>query len=100
MIAYCAGKNGGRPFVEKYGKYVLIRRKDLDKADSWFKRHSDATVFVSHLFPVIRTFISFPAGMAKYSLAGLLSTRSLDHYHGVLPLRMLVRCLEVSGAPS
>jgi membrane protein DedA with SNARE-associated domain len=65
MVAYWAGKYGGRPFVEKYGRYVLIRRKDLDKADMWFQKHGDSAVFISRLLPVIRTFISFPAGIAR-----------------------------------
>jgi membrane protein DedA with SNARE-associated domain len=65
MVAYWAGMYGGRPFVEKYGKYVLVRRKDLDKADIWFKKHGDSAVFISRLLPVIRTFISFPAGIAR-----------------------------------
>jgi membrane protein DedA with SNARE-associated domain len=65
MVAYWAGKYGGRPFVEKYGKYVLIRHKDLDRADGWFNKYGDAAVFISRLLPVIRTFISFPAGVAR-----------------------------------
>ncbi len=64
-LAYWAGKFGGKPFAEKYGKYILVRRKDLDKADAWFARHGDAAVFIGRLLPVIRTFISFPAGMAR-----------------------------------
>lgn len=65
MLAYWAGKYGGRPFVEKYGKYVLIRHKDLDRADEWFNKHEDSAIFISRLLPVIRTFISFPAGVAR-----------------------------------
>lgn len=64
IVAYWAGKYGGRPFIEKYGRYVLIRHRDLDKADAWFARHGDAAIFISRLLPVIRTFISFPAGMS------------------------------------
>src|SRR5215208_6913934 len=41
MLAYWAGKYGGRPFVEKYGKYILVRHKDLDRADAWFQKHGD-----------------------------------------------------------
>ncbi len=65
MVAYWAGKYGGRPFVEKYGKYILIRHKDLDRADEWFNKHEDSAIFISRLLPVIRTFISFPAGVAR-----------------------------------
>lgn len=64
-VAYWAGMYGGRPFVERYGKYVLIRHKDLDKADLWFKKHGEAAIFFSRLLPVIRTFISFPAGISR-----------------------------------
>lgn len=65
VVAYWAGKFGGRPFIEKYGRYILIRHKDLDKADVWFKKHGDAAIFFSRLLPVVRTFISFPAGIAE-----------------------------------
>lgn len=63
-VAYWAGKYGGRPFVEKYGRYILVRHKDLDKADAWFAKHGDAAIFFSRLLPVVRTFISFPAGIS------------------------------------
>lgn len=68
LVAYYAGKYGGRPLVEKYGKYLLIRKKDLDKADDWFNKHEESAIFVSRLLPVIRTFISFPAGIAKVNI--------------------------------
>lgn len=64
-IAYLAGAAGGRPLLEKYGRYVLIKEHDLDRADAWFERHGDAAVFISRLLPVIRTFISLPAGIAR-----------------------------------
>lgn len=77
-VAYYAGMRGGRPFLERYGKYVLVRRKDIDRADMWFDRYGEPIVFISRLLPVIRTFISFPAGVSKmhfgrfmlYSFAG------------------------------
>lgn len=64
-LAYWVGIWGGRPFVERYGKYLLIRRRDLDWADRWFARYGDAAIFFSRLLPVIRTFISLPAGIAR-----------------------------------
>jgi membrane protein DedA with SNARE-associated domain len=64
-VAYWAGMFGGRPFVEKYGKYVLIRTKDLDKADTFFAKHGEVAIFFSRLMPVVRTFISFPAGVSR-----------------------------------
>ena len=65
VVAYWAGMYGGRPFVEKYGRYLLIRHKDLDRADAFFARHGDTAVFVSRLLPIVRAYISFPAGISK-----------------------------------
>jgi membrane protein DedA with SNARE-associated domain len=65
LIAYYVGKAGGRPFVEKYGKYILISHHDLDLADRWFKRYGNLTVLVSRILPIVRTFISFPAGVSE-----------------------------------
>lgn len=64
-VAYWAGQYGGRPFVMKYGKYMLVREKDLDKADAWFAKYGEVAIFFSRLLPVVRTFISFPAGISK-----------------------------------
>ena len=68
IVAYWAGMYGGRPFIEKYGRYVLISQHDLDLADRWFARRGELIVFTSRLLPVIRTFIAFPAGVAKMNL--------------------------------
>lgn len=65
VVAYYAGLYGGRPFIERYGKYILLRHKDLDMADRWFAKYGNAAVFISRLLPVVRTFISFPAGIAR-----------------------------------
>jgi membrane protein DedA with SNARE-associated domain len=65
IAAYGVGIWGGRPFIEKYGRYVLIRRKDLDRADRFFGKYGDWAVFISRLLPVVRTFISLPAGIAR-----------------------------------
>jgi len=59
---------GGRPLIEKYGKYILISHHDLDLADRWFGRFGEIIVFVSRLLPAIRTFIAFPAGVARMNL--------------------------------
>ena len=64
-IAYAIGVWGGRNFVEKYGKYILISRHDLKNADNFFNKHGFYAIFLSRLMPVIRTFISLPAGIAK-----------------------------------
>lgn len=65
LIAYWVGIYGGRPLAERYGRYVLVRKRDIDRADRWFARWGVAAVFFSRLLPVIRTFISLPAGIAK-----------------------------------
>jgi len=65
VIAYWVGLKAGRAFVLRYGRYVLLRKSHLDLAESWFKKYGEATTFFSRLLPVVRTFISLPAGMAK-----------------------------------
>ncbi len=65
IFSYWLGMIGGRPLIERFGKYVLISHKDLDRADRWFQKHGEAAIFFSRLLPVIRTFISFPAGIAR-----------------------------------
>lgn len=65
VISYWAGYLGGRPLVEKFGKYIMINPSDLERADKWFQRWGDWTAFISRLLPIVRTFISFPAGVTK-----------------------------------
>ncbi|TAL86160.1 MAG: DedA family protein [Rhodanobacter sp.] len=67
-LAYAVGAWGGRPLAERYGKYVLISPDDLDLADRWFQRYGGIIIFVGRLLPVIRTFIAFPAGVARMPL--------------------------------
>jgi membrane protein DedA with SNARE-associated domain len=64
-IAYAVGARVGRPLIEQYGRWILITRSDLDRADRWFARWGEATAFLARLVPVVRTFISFPAGVAR-----------------------------------
>ena len=68
LVAYWVGMYGGRPFIEKYGRYVLISQHDLNLADRWFARYGEVIVFASRLLPVVRTFIAFPAGVARMNL--------------------------------
>jgi membrane protein DedA with SNARE-associated domain len=76
--AYYVGASGGRWFLERYGRYVLIAPHELEIADRFFERWGSAAVFFSRLLPVVRTFIAFPAGVARmrllpftiYTLAG------------------------------
>jgi membrane protein DedA with SNARE-associated domain len=78
LLAYYVGAWGGRPLVLRYGRYLLISHHELDLADRWFDRYGNWTVFFSRLLPVVRTFISVPAGVARmpvwqfsiYSFAG------------------------------
>ena len=87
--AYYLGMYGGRPLIEQYGKYILVSRHDLDMADRWFERHGEATVFFARLLPVIRTFIAFPAGVARmdmkrfiaYTFAGSLPWCRITSYN-------------------
>jgi membrane protein DedA with SNARE-associated domain len=68
LIAYAIGAYGGRPFLERYGRYLLIRPHEIELADRFFERYGAATVFVGRLLPIVRTFISFPAGVTRMPL--------------------------------
>ena len=68
LIAYAIGAYGGRPFLERYGKYLLIRQHEIEIADHFFARWGAQTAFFSRLLPIVRTFISFPAGVARMDL--------------------------------
>ena len=63
--AYWVGAHGGRPMVERYGRYVLLSRRDLDLADHFFSRYGAITVLIGRMLPIVRTFIALPAGIAK-----------------------------------
>jgi membrane protein DedA with SNARE-associated domain len=63
--AYWIGAKGGRPLVERYGRYLLLSKRDLDLADHFFARFGSITVLVGRMLPIVRTFIAFPAGIAK-----------------------------------
>jgi membrane protein DedA with SNARE-associated domain len=68
LASYAIGAYGGRPLVERYGRYVLISAHDLELAERWFARFGEATVFFSRMLPIVRTFISVPAGIARMPL--------------------------------
>jgi membrane protein DedA with SNARE-associated domain len=78
LVAYAIGAWGGRPFLERYGRYLLIRPHEIEIAERFFARWGAQTAFFSRLLPIVRTFISFPAGVARmpirtfvlYSTAG------------------------------
>jgi len=91
LVAYALGAYGGRPFLERYGKYILIRPHEIEIADRFFERWGTQTVFFSRLLPIVRTFISFPAGIARmdlrkfvvYSTAGAFLWSTLLVWAGV-----------------
>ncbi len=64
-IAWAVGRTGGRALVIRYGKYVFLRVHDLERAERWFAKRGQAAVFFGRLLPVVRTFISLPAGVAE-----------------------------------
>jgi membrane protein DedA with SNARE-associated domain len=64
-VSYTVGRVGGRPLVERWGRYVLLRTRDLDKAEDFFNRRGDVAVLVGRVLPVIRSFVSLPAGIAE-----------------------------------
>lgn len=65
VVAYWIGAKGGRPLVERYGRWVLMSRHDLDRMTYFFNKYGSVTVLLGRLLPVVRTFIAFPAGIAK-----------------------------------
>jgi len=65
VVAYEIGCHGGRPLVERYGRYIWLSRHDLDIAERFFQRFGSAAVFLARLLPVVRTFIALPAGLAR-----------------------------------
>jgi membrane protein DedA with SNARE-associated domain len=91
LVGYAIGAWGGRPFLERYGKYLLIRPHEIELADKFFQKYGAATAFFSRLLPIVRTFISFPAGVARmpvltfivYSTAGAFLWSMLLVFAGV-----------------
>lgn len=92
VLSYYVGYYGGRPILEKYGKYILIKKHELDMADTWFEKYGYKAVFIARLLPIIRTFISLPAGIARmdfkrfalYSFIGSLPWCFVLAYAGVI----------------
>jgi len=81
IVGYAIGAWGGRPFLERWGRYLLIRPHELELADRFFQRYGPATAFFSRLLPIVRTFISFPAGVARMPLGKFIVYSTL----GALP---------------
>jgi membrane protein DedA with SNARE-associated domain len=68
LVAYAVGAWGGLPFLNRFGKYVLISHHDLERATRWFEKYGDRITFLSRLLPAVRTFISLPAGIARMNI--------------------------------
>jgi len=80
-IAYFVGRTTGRGILDRYGKYILIRSHDIDRAEVWWEKYGEAATFFSRLLPVIRTFISLPAGIARMPFGKF----SIYTFLGVIP---------------
>ncbi len=91
LIAYYVGLKGGRPILEKYGKYILVTEDKLDLADDIFNKYGSITVFVGRILPVIRTFISLPAGIARMDIKKFTVYTTL----GCLPWTLVLAYLGV-----
>lgn len=66
---YAIGRYGGRPLVDRFGKYVLLTHKDLDRADAWFARRGEPFVLFGRFIPLLRSFVSFAAGLGEMAIA-------------------------------
>ncbi len=80
VLSYALGYFGGRPLVERYGKYIMIATSDLERADKWFHRWGNWTAFGSRLLPIVRTFISFPAGVTRIKFWSFTSLTFLGSF--------------------
>jgi membrane protein DedA with SNARE-associated domain len=89
LLAYVVGRTGGRAFIDRYGKYVLLSRADLEKAESWFSNRGEWMVLYGRVIPFIRTFISLPAGIAEMNLARFITLTSI----GVTVWVTLLTCI-------
>jgi membrane protein DedA with SNARE-associated domain len=81
LLAYWLGYAGGRPMIDRWGKYLMLRPHEVDRAQDWFERHGQAAVFWSRLIPLVRAFISLPAGVARMNLGAFTLYTTL----GLLP---------------
>jgi membrane protein DedA with SNARE-associated domain len=86
IVGYAIGAWGGRPLLERWGRYLLIRPHELELADRFFQKYGPATAFFSRLLPIVRTFISFPAGVARMPLGKFILYSTL----GAIPWSILL----------
>jgi len=96
IAAYYVGMHAGRPFILRYGKYFLMSEKHLLTAERWFEKYGDAATFISRLLPIIRTFISLPAGIAKMNFKKFV----LYSFVGSLPWTFMLGYVGYALGPS
>jgi membrane protein DedA with SNARE-associated domain len=95
-VAYWIGASGGRELLLRYGKYILISQRDSDRADRWFAKYGSPVAFFSRLLPVIRTYISLPAGISRMNFGKFL----LYTFLGSLPWTLALAYLGVVFGPT
>lgn len=88
LIAYVVGRTAGRSIVDRWGKWILLTHDDLDKAEAWFEGKGHWSVLVGRVIPVVRTFISFPAGVAEMNVRTFtwMTTIGVTVWVGVLSI--------------
>ncbi len=91
IVLFWIGKSGGRWFLEKYGKYVFIHKGEIEKGEAWFNRHGVKAVFWARMMPIVRTFISLPAGVNRMNFKKFILFTSL----GALPWNLALVYLGV-----
>lgn len=96
IVGYALARWGGRPLIERYGRYIGVRRHEIERADAWFRRHGDGAVFFGRLLPGIRTYISLPAGIADMPAGRFVGFTFL----GALPWTVLFTYLGYRLGPS
>ena len=90
MVGYLIGLKGGRAAVDRWGKYLLLTHKDLDRAEAWFDRHGEPLVLFGRFIPLLRSFVSFAAGLAEMAFAKFVAVhrhRLCGLVHGPDPAR-------------
>jgi membrane protein DedA with SNARE-associated domain len=118
LAGYAIGAWGGRPLLDRYGRYVHIKPEDLDRADEWFRRYGDWAVLIARLVPLLRALINYPAGVARMPLgrfilfstlgslpwnaalllAGYLLGENYDHlYEAIRPYELAIYAIVIVG---
>jgi len=91
ITTYQLGKSGGRHLLERYGKYLLVSKRDIKKADDWFEKYGELTVLFTRMMPVIRTFISLPAGISRMSFGKFVVYSTI----GIIPWTLILTYIGV-----